>query len=226
MTTETTEYQFDLPTGPRTYRVNTEVSPALLHLVREHYDSLKILTSEADESYGVRLYEFFTATPERFNSIMRMALYGDHTNVDFYWDVNVLRAVDALVAYWRAVFPKVIKTLDELAAREDEARAEIAAAREAGIAEAKARMDALAAGTPVVKCSGCGALVKKWVVDTAGKPFGYDCECAKDLSTQREGGEAVVPRSAIPDAVLRTDETPRDPNAFDTHTFTPFGEDS
>jgi hypothetical protein len=96
----------------RTYRLNTEPSAALFREVEEHREELLKREGETDDRYGMRLYYWFTETPDRFSAWMRTALRGDHGGVDWYYDGNIVECIRALNDYLSAVLPKMSKILD------------------------------------------------------------------------------------------------------------------
>lgn len=98
----------------RPFRLNTEPSPALVRFFEDHRDELLQREGEDDDRYGVRLYHFFTATPERLHSCVRMSLSGDHTGIDWYYDGNIAEEIRALTTYFGVAIPKAQAMLADL----------------------------------------------------------------------------------------------------------------
>ncbi len=102
-----TLYTFQLPTGPRTFQLITEPTAAMFDFVRLNTDVLVQPPGESQEEYGRRIYAWIFSDPVRLQEVMRMALFGDHTNVEWYYHASPVQMATVFVEFFLGVLPKV-----------------------------------------------------------------------------------------------------------------------
>lgn len=112
-------YHITLPDGSaREFARMDVVSVDLLALIEQEGDTLRRREDEPKEAYAKRLFRWFFADRSRLNDFMHMALFGDHTGIDWSRHVSGLLVAQIFTAFLTAVLPLAIEQLSQLGAAE------------------------------------------------------------------------------------------------------------
>jgi hypothetical protein len=116
-------FTFRLPAGERTFTLIAEPTAAMYDFVTLNRSALLQGDDESNEAYSRRIYAWIFSDPARLQSVMRMALYGDHSGIEWYYHGDPVLMATVFVEFFLQVLPKVraaaanTAALDALSAR-------------------------------------------------------------------------------------------------------------
>lgn len=115
---EVREFEFVFPFGERTYRLKQKPSFDAIDFFAKHGAAIEPIDEEMEDdagrtAYASRLYDYITGSFEVCNALMRTALYGDHTGVDWWRDASPTGVITVAAEYLRIVAPQIARMAAE-----------------------------------------------------------------------------------------------------------------